>query len=183
MADSMGAQQLFDLWRKQVEDGAQTWARMVSPSTLPPQAADPAAFWRPVLNSGIEQWARMFATTPATPDLMAQWKQFLDQWIEAWSRALGQVMATENFAQAMGTSLDQWLAAMAPAKKAAQQHVDMALETLNLASRSQLTNVATQIVELEDRIERLEDGVSAILKKLDELGRAVNERSVASESR
>ena len=183
MADSTGTQQFFDLWRKQVEDGAQTWARMVSQTPVPPHAMDPAAFWRPVLNSGIEQWARMFATTPATPDLIAQWKQFLDQWIDAWSRALGQVMATENFAQAMGTSLDQWLAAMAPAKKAAQQQVDMALETLNLASRTQLTNVAKQILELEDRLERLEDGVNAILRKLDELSRAVNERSAVSEPR
>ena len=133
---------------------------------------DPTAFWRPVLNSGLETWARLFATTPVSPDLMQQWKQFLDQWIEAWSRALGQVMATEGFAQMMGRSLDQMLNQMGPAKKAAQQSVDTALETLNLASRSQLTNVAQQIVDLEDRIERIEDGIAAIAKKLDSLAGA-----------
>jgi hypothetical protein len=179
MADPMGTQPFFDLWRKQIEEGTQQWARMVNQTTQPAPAMDPTAFWRPVLNSGLEQWARMFATTPATPDLMQQWKQFLDQWIEAWSKALGQTMATDHFAQMMGTSLDQMLNAMGPAKKAAQQHVDGALETLNLASRSQLTGVAKQIVLLEERIEHLEDGVSAILRKLDQLGRTATDRPVA----
>src|SRR5688500_4167691 len=178
MADPTGTQQMFDLWRKQFEEGAATWARLVaqSPPAAAPQTIDPTAFWRPVLNSGLEQWARLFATTPASPDLMAQWKQFLDQWIEAWSKALGQTMATEGFAKMMGTSLDQMLNAMAPAKKAAQQQIDTALETLNLASRTQVTNVAKQIVELEERIERLEDGIGAILRKLDQPGRVVEGR-------
>ena len=47
-----------------------------------------------------------------------------------------------------------------------------ALQTLNLASRSQLTGVAKQIVDLEERLERVEDAVLAVLKKLDELPRA-----------
>ena len=38
---------------------------------------------------------------------------------------------------------------------------------LNLASRTQLTAVAKQIVELEERLERVEDGVQAILRRLD----------------
>lgn len=173
MVDPTGTQQLFDLWRKQFEEGAATWARLVSqsPPAAAPQTMDPTAFWRPVLNSGLETWARLFATTPVSPDLMQQWKQFLDQWIEAWSKALGQVMATEGFAQMMGRSLDQMLSQLAPAKKTAQQSVDSALETLNLASRSQLTNVAQQIVDLEDRIERIEDGIATIAKKLDALAR------------
>jgi hypothetical protein len=178
MVDPTGTQQFFELWRKQFEEGAQTWARMVS-STPPPSSPvmDPMAFWRPVLNSGLETWARLFAMTPASPDLMQQWKQFLDQWIEAWSKALGQVMATEGFAQMMGRSLDQMLTMMAPMKKATQQSVDSALETLNLASRSQLTSVAQQIVDLEDRVERVEDGIAAILRKLDELARPAGTRA------
>jgi hypothetical protein len=183
MVDPMGTQPFFELWRKQIEEGTQQWARMVNQASPPAPAMDPTAFWRPVLNSGLEQWARMFATTPASPDQMQQWKQFLDQWIDAWSKALGQTMATENFAQMMGTSPDQMLNAMGPAKKAAQQHVDSALETLNLASRSQLTGVAKQIVDLEERIERLEDGIAAILKKLDQLGRAGADRPAGAESR
>jgi hypothetical protein len=95
---------------------------------------------------------------------MAQWKQFLDQSIDAWSRSLGQVMHTEAFAQMLGRYLDQWLVSAAPVKKAAEQGIDQALQTLNLASRTQLTAVARQIVDLEERVERIEEAVNAVLR-------------------
>jgi len=171
MTDASAAtSQLFDMWRKQLEESTQAWTRLVSQAPAPPP--DPMAFWRPVLNQGLEQWARMFAQTPASPDLVTQWKQFLDQWIEAWSRVLGQAMNTEAFAQFMGRSLEGWLTVQAPLKKAGEQALEQAVTTLNLASRSQLTAVAKQIVELEERLERVEDGVQAILRRLDHKERA-----------
>lgn len=171
MAESNPTQQLFDLWRKQLEEGTQAWSRLLSQA--PPPVPDPFTLWRPVLDQGLQQWARMFAQTPVAPDLMAQWKQFLDHWIDAWSRVLSQTMATESFAKLMGGSLDQWLNAIGPVKKAAEQQIDQGLQALNLASRTQLTSVAKQIVELEERVERVEDGIAAVLKKLDELARVV----------
>jgi hypothetical protein len=109
----------------------------------------------------------VFSTTPVTPDLMSQWKQFLDQSIEAWSKALGQVMHTEGFAQAMGRSLEQWLVSYAPAKKAADQSIDAALQAFNLPTRAQVTSLAKQIMELEERLDRLDDGIAAVLRRLD----------------
>jgi polyhydroxyalkanoate synthesis regulator phasin len=159
--------QFLDMWRKQLEESTQAWTRMVSQATPAAPPPDPMAFWRPVLNQGLEQWARMFAQTPVSPDLMGQWKQFLDQWIEAWSRVLGQAMGTEAFAQQMGRSLEGWLAAQAPLKKAGEQALEQTLQGLNVASRSQLTSVAKQIVELEERLERMEDGIQAILRRLE----------------
>jgi Poly(R)-hydroxyalkanoic acid synthase subunit (PHA_synth_III_E) len=183
MADNSGAaaQEVFDLWRRQFEEGAQAWSRLLTQAPQPP--ADPLAFWRPVLDQGLATWARLFAQSPASPDLTRQWKQFLDQWIEAWSRVLGQAMNTDAFAQLMGRSLDQFLSAQGPMKKATEQSVDTALQTLNLASRSQLTGVARQIVELEERVERVEDGLAAILRKLDDVARAVSTGSGAGGER
>jgi len=169
MADAATTNPLFELWRKQFEESAAAWARMVTHAQTPaPPPTDPMAFWRPVLNQGVEQWARLFAQTPATPDLAAQWKQFIDQWIEAWSKALGQVMNTDAYAGAMGRYLDQWLVAAAPLKKAGEQQIEQALATLNVASRTQLTAVAKQLVELEERLERMEDTLGAILKRLED---------------
>jgi len=165
MADATTLNPMFELWRKQFEESAAAWTRMMGQA--PPPPTDPTAFWRPVLNQGLEQWARLFAQTPVTPDLATQWKQFMDQWIEAWSKALGQAMNTEAYAQMMGKYLDQWLVANAPLKRAAEQQIDQALQMLNLASRTQLTAVAKQIVELEERLERMEDVLGAILRRLD----------------
>src|SRR5438093_1815493 len=165
MADAAAPNQLFEQWRKQFEEGAQAWARLVTPPA-PAAPPDPMAFWQPVLDQGVQTWAKLFAQTPATPELLTQWKQFLDQWIEAWSRVLGQAMGTEQFAKLMGQSLDQFLVASAPAKKVVDQQIDQALQALNLPSRSQLTAVAKQIVELEERIERLEDSIAVALRRL-----------------
>jgi hypothetical protein len=170
MPEANPTQQLFDVWKRQIDEGTQAWARLLSQT--PPPPPDPFALWRPVLDQTLQQWARIFAQTPVSPDLMTQWKQFLDQWIEAWSRMFGQTMATESFAQLMGRSLDQYLNALGPAKKAAEQQVDQALQAFNIASRTQLTSVAKQIVELEERVERVEEGIGAVLRKLDALGRA-----------
>ena len=120
-----------------------------------------------MLDQGLQAWATLFAQSPVSPDLVGQWKQFLDQWIEAWSKVLGQAMATEQFATLMGQSLDQMLVSQAPMKKAADQGIEQALQSLNLPSRSQLTAVAKQIVELEDRLERIEDTIGAVLRRLE----------------
>src|SRR5919201_3526138 len=156
MADPSGAQQLFDMWKRQVEEGTQAWARMMT-QTSPPGGGDAAALWRPFLDQGFQHWARVFAQTPVSPDLMTQWKQFLDQSIDAWSRALGQAMNTEGFAQMLGRILDQTLLTQGPLKRAADQQIEAAQQALNIPSRSQLTSVAKQIVELEERLERVEE--------------------------
>jgi len=162
MTETGTQQQLFEMWRKQLEEGAAAWSKLMSPPAAPPP--DPMAFWRPMVEQWVQASARAFAQTPMTPDVMTQWKQFLDQSIDAWSRSLGQAMNTEAFAQMLGRYLDQWLVASAPLKKATDQAIDQALQTLNLASRSQLTAVARQIVELEERVERIEDAVNAVLR-------------------
>jgi hypothetical protein len=167
MAEGSGPNQLFEQWRKQFEEGAQAWSRLITQTTAAP-TPDPTAFWRPVLDQGVQTWAKLFAQTPASPELLTQWKQFLDQWIEAWSKVLGQAMGTEQFAKMMGQSLDQMLVAAAPAKKVVDQQIEQALQALNLPSRSQLTGIAKQLVELEDRIDRLEDSINAKLRRLAE---------------
>src|SRR5438034_11642051 len=163
MAESSGSNQLFDLWKRQLEESTQAWTRLVGQtSAAPAPPPDPAAFWQPVLDQGVQTWAKLFAQTPASPELVTQWKQFLDQWIEAWSKVLGQAMGTEQFAKLMGQSLDQMLVTAAPAKKVVDQQIEQTLQALNLPSRSQLIGIAKQLVELEDRIDRLEDSITKL---------------------
>lgn len=178
MADPMPTQQMFDMWKKGLEDSTQAWAKLFAQSPAAPP--DPTAFWKPMMEQWVQAWARTIAASPVSPDVTAQWKQFLDYSIESWSRALGQAMNTDAFAQLLGRYLDQWLVVSAPAKKVADQQIESALQTLNLASRTQLTAVAHQIVELDERIERVEDAVGAVARKLDDVLRAVQSRSAGS---
>ena len=162
---SAASQQLFDLWKKQVDEGTQAWARLIGQNPTP--TPDPMSFWKPAMEHGLQTWARVFATTPVTPDLMSQWKQFLDQSIEAWSKALSQVMTTDAYAQAMGKSLEQWMASYAPVKKQADQSIESALQALNVPTRAQVTSIAKQLMDLEERLDRLEDGIAAVLRRLE----------------
>jgi Poly(R)-hydroxyalkanoic acid synthase subunit (PHA_synth_III_E) len=166
MDPSAASQELFDLWKRQIEEGTQAWARMMA--AVPGRSApDPAAFWRPLMDQGVAAWSRIMSQGPASPDLFEQWKQFLDQWIEAWSKALGQAMGTEAFAQMLGAYLDRWLQAQGPAKKAGAESAETVLQALGLPSRAQVVGVARQLAELDDRLERLEDGIAALLRRRD----------------
>jgi len=165
MAEHAG-QQMFDMWRKQVEEGGQAWLRMLGQG----QPVDPQAFWRPFMDQGMAAWSKVMTQGTASPDLMAQWKQFLDQWIAAWAKVLEQAMSTETFAQTMGKQLEGFLNTAGPAKKAAEQQVEAGLSALGLPSRSQVVDMARQIVQLEEKVDGLEDRLDAILKRLNEVG-------------
>ncbi len=179
MAETAASQQLFDLWKRQVEEGADTWARLLAQAPSAP-AADATALWRPAMAQVVQAWASLLAMTPLPPDLLAQWKQLTDQTIETWSRAFSQVMNTDAFAQMLGRTLDQVLSAATPVKRVAEPAVDNALKVVGLPSRAQVTSVAAQIVDLDDRIDRIEDGLATIARRLEDMGRALARERGAS---
>ena len=168
------SQQLFDLWKKQAEDAGQAWLKVLGQG----QPVDPQSFWRPFMDQGMAAWSKVMTQGTASPDLMGQWKQFLDQWIAAWSKVLEQAMSTETFAQALGKQLEGFLGAAAPAKKAAEQQIESALSALGVPSRGQVVGLASQIVQLEEKVEGLEDRLDTILKRLTELSSAVRTERV-----
>lgn len=163
------AQEMFDLWRRSLEEGTQAWLRAVGQPPPPPSGAtapgfpfDFTQFWRPLLTQGMEIWQKAAAQGALTPEFMQRWKSLMTQSIEAWSKALEQAMATEGFARALSGYLDQWLTMQAPIKQGLDQYNDAALRTLGLPSRGQVVSLASQVVALEERLEGLED-------RLDEL--------------
>ena len=184
MATANPTQELFDLWRRSVEEGAQAWARAIgqaTPATPPP--LDVGQLWRPLLAQGMEAWQKAAAQGKVSPEFMQQWKTFMDQWIEAWSQAFGQAMSTEGFAQALGRYLDQYLAVQGPARKSLDQYNDAALKTLGLPSRGQVVGVAAQVVGLEERVERVEDRLDELKRLLEATLRAVNDHEEAARRR
>ena len=162
MADQTGAQQLFDLWKKQVEEGTRAWLKMAGQG----QSPDPQAFWRPFMDQGMAAWSKVMTQgTAPSPDLMAQWKQFLDQWIAAWSRVLEQAMGTDTFAQMMGKQLQGFLNVSGPVKKAAEQQIDASLAGLGLPSRAQVVALARHLAQVEEKIDALEDKLDRALRR------------------
>ena len=168
MADNP-SQQLLDMWKRQVEEGTQAWLRMMGQGTATAPTFDPQAFWRPFMDQGMAAWSKIMTQGAApSPDLMAQWKQFLDQWIAAWSRVLEQAMGTDTFAKLMGKQLEGFLNASGPAKKAAEQQIELSLSGLGIPSRTQVTALARHLVQVEEKIDGLEDKLDRVLRRLDD---------------
>lgn len=166
MADPTSApDDLFAMWRKQVEAGTAAWveaAQRMAGQGQVPNPPDPTQFWRQFSNFGPLGASPFAGTGPVDPDVLAQWKRFLDDWLAAWSRALEQVMGTEAFAEALGKTLDQYLSVQAKARQATEQATKTAIESLGLPSREQVVGLSRQMMDLEDRIESLADQLDAL---------------------
>ncbi len=185
MVDDSSTQALFDLWKKQIEEGTQAWARLVGQMGQAGQgtAPDPFQFWRPFMDAGLAAWTKLLTQGPASPELFGQWKQFLDQWIAAWGKVLEQAMGSEAFAQALGKYLDQWLSLQAPVKKVASEATEATLQALGIPSRGQVVGIARQLVDLEDRIEGLEDRLGALMGRMDEFFKSLADHEAAAARR
>jgi hypothetical protein len=184
MADSSAAQTLFESWTKQMEEGVQTWARMVGQmgTVGPAQAPDPMRMWKPFMDQATDAWAKALRQGVPVGDLSAQWKTFLDQWIAAWDKTLAQTVESEPFAKALGQYLDQWLAVQGPMRKAVSESTEATLQALGVPSRTQIVGVSRQLMDLDDRIEDIEQRLAALTARIEEVLSA-RERPLSQPSR
>ena len=166
MADpTSDGEDLFAQWRKQVEAGTDAWIKtvrqMASQGHVPPPP-DPMQFWRQFSNLGPMNAPPFPGAGPVDPQVLAQWKGFLDDWIAAWSRALEKAMGTEAFAEALGKTLDQFLTIQGKARQAAERSGKAAIDAVGLPSREQVVGLSRQMMDLEDRLEALEDKIEDV---------------------
>ena len=159
---------LFAMWRKQVEAGADAWTKairqMANQGQAPPPP-DPAQFWRQFSNLGPLGSVPFPGPGPVDPQVLAQWKKFLDDWIAVWSQAVEQAMQTEAFAAALGKTLDQFLTVQGKARQAAERSGKAAIDAIGLPSRDQVVALSRQMMDLEDRFEALEDKLDALASR------------------
>ena len=156
---------LFAVWRKQVEAGTDAWIKSVQEMASQgqvPHPPDPTQFWRQFSNLGPMASTPFQGTGPIDPQALAQWKKFLDDWIAAWSRALEQAMGTETFAEALGKTLDQFLTIQGKARQAVERSSKATIDALGMPSRDQVVGLSRQMMDLEDRLEGLEDKLDAL---------------------
>ena len=165
MADPASSDELFKMWRQQVQAGADAWTKATQQAAtqgqVPPSPPDPTQFWRQFTDQPSAPWAPFQGGGPANPDMLRQWKKFLDDWIAAWSKTLEETMSTPAFAEALGKTLDQFLNVQGKAKQAAARANKATLDALGLPSRDQIVGLSRQLMDLEDRLEGLEDKIDA----------------------
>ncbi len=162
MSETPINQEFFSVWIRSMEQGMEAWLRLVGQ----PHTSDASQFWRPMFGQSLDIWTQILKQGAGSPDVLVQWKRFLDDSVDAWSKVLEQAMGTEGFAAAMGKFLDQYLNAVGPMRKSLQSSNEEFLRTMNLPSRKQVTDLASQIVSLEARLEALETRIEDLVESI-----------------
>jgi len=103
MADQTGAQQFFDLWKKQVEEGLEP-RQMAGQG----QSPDPQAFWRPFMDQGMQAWSKVMTQGSPRPTSWPSGSSFSTSGSPPVPRCSSRPWAP-NFAQAMGKQLEGFL--------------------------------------------------------------------------
>lgn len=102
-----------------------------------------------------------------TFDPFAIWKQMYDKAEEQWNQTLDETMHKEEFSKWMGQSLNGYLQYQSLAQKSTEKY----LEQANMPSRQDLSNVASMVIGVEDKVDKLEQTIEEEvldrLKKID----------------
>lgn len=102
-------------------------------------------------------------TKTNTLDPFKMWKNIYDQTESSWSEIIQQSMRKESFSEGMGETLNQFLQFQELTKKMSESY----LEQMNVPSKDELANVASLVINLEDKIDNLEDSFEKDIEKLD----------------
>jgi polyhydroxyalkanoic acid synthase PhaR subunit len=88
------------------------------------------------------------------------WRQFYEANEEAWTKAMKEVVTTPGYAEMQGKMLESFLSY----QKLMRDAMTTQMNTLNIATRDDITRLGELIVGIEEKVEQIDE-------TLDELGR------------
>lgn len=98
--------------------------------------------------------------TPFDP--FAAWRGMRDTYMDTWSKAMIDAVNSEAYAEAMGTMMDNYLTASAPFRDAIQRTMSQVLTQLNMPTRTDVTNLAERLTNIEMRLDDLDAKLDAL---------------------
>ncbi|BAQ10722.1 polyhydroxyalkanoic acid synthase, phar subunit [Bacillus sp. OxB-1] len=109
-------------------------------------------------------------------DPFAMWKTIYEQTEANWNDAIQQSMKKETFSEGMGETLNYYLQFQELAKKMTESYLKQA----NMPTRGELADVASLIINLEEKVDSLDDRFDEELSKLDAAKEIAQLRRVVS---
>ena len=139
-----------EAWKGFFETASRMWSQ--TPQGSVDAAADPYGLF--------QSWQQFFDTKTQGGKNMAAdpftlFKQWYDATAESWSKAVGEAIATEQFASALGNFLDSFVSFTIMFRRANEQYYS----NLQLPTRSDIARVARLVVNLEEKVDRIEDAL------------------------
>ncbi|MEK3934833.1 polyhydroxyalkanoate biosynthesis repressor PhaR [Sporosarcina sp. FSL W7-1349] len=109
-------------------------------------------------------------------DPFAMWKTIYEQTEANWNDAIQQSMKKESFSEGMGETLNYYLQFQELAKKMTESYLKQA----NMPTRGELADVASLIINLEEKVDNLDDRFDEEIAKLDAAKEIAQLRRVVS---
>ncbi len=103
----------------------------------------------------------MSQTLPLDPFKM--WKSIYDQTEANWNDAIQESLKQESFSEGMGETLNYYLQYQELTKKTTESY----LKQVNIPTRGELADVASLVINLEGKVDDLDDKFDEELSKLD----------------
>jgi polyhydroxyalkanoic acid synthase PhaR subunit len=100
-------------------------------------------------------------TLPLDPFKM--WKNIYDQTEANWNDAIQESLKKESFSEGMGETLNYYLQYQELTKKTTESY----LKQVNIPTRGELADVASLVINLEGKVDDLDDKFDEELSKLD----------------
>jgi len=172
----------FDLWKDMLQKSTEAWSQAAGPASgfTPPSgfgtfqgfnpfpSNDPQQMWQQFFNSWSDQWTKNQSGSPG-PDVSKEAQKQWTEQLESMARTFAETMGTEAFSNMLGKSLEQSLALQQRFSKEMKPHLDDALQTFNIPSRSQMDRLFERVIGLEERLDDLEENSRKIIKELAEI--------------
>jgi hypothetical protein len=153
----------FEFWQDFIRKSSDFWSQ----AAAVPQPPDPAQMWRQFLNMWSDFWIKTFAQTPS-PDMFQRAQKLWSEQLETLAQGFANVMGTEAFSSMQSKFFEQSLAWQEKMAHAANPQIDSALRALNLPSREQIDRLFERVINIEDRLDDVEDNTRQILRRMRE---------------
>lgn len=98
-------------------------------------------------------------------DPISMWKTIYENTEKNWSKVLHEFMEKEAFSEGMGETLNSYLQYQELVNKMTETY----LKEMNFPSRSEIADVATLIINLDEKIDQLNDDIDERLIELNNL--------------
>lgn len=104
------------------------------------------------------------------------WKMYRETTLEAWSKYMIDTVNSEDYAKFTGVLLDQTLSVTQPVQDAVQKSMTSSLAYLNMPTRDEVLSVAERMINVEKRLDDLDNQTYDMHEEDQKLLRATERR-------
>src|ERR1700692_5038465 len=106
-------------------------------------------------------------------------REMRDTYLDAWAKSMVDTVNTDAYAKASGMMLNNYLSASSPFREAVEKVLLQALQQFSMPSRADVVSIAERAVNIEVRLDDMDDKLDRIEKSLASSRPASRARSAA----